>query len=80
MFTITVLAGVITFTKNTEEANDVTMDFAVETDDAVFEELVPLAFETVDTAGVAPYTRNVLVQLVDTGKQRYIHGLMAQFL
>ena len=66
LFTVTVSGAVVTLTKNAEAANDTTMSLAVVTDTAVFEELVPLGVTLVKTAGVAPYTRSVKVELVDT--------------
>lgn len=66
MFTVTVSGAVVTITKKVEAANDFYMDFSVETDTAVFEEATPLGFTLAGTQGVAPYTRDVLVQLVDT--------------
>lgn len=66
MFTVTVSGAVVTITKKVEAANDINMDFSVETDTAVFEETTPLGFTLAGTQGVAPYTRDVLVQLVDS--------------
>lgn len=67
MFTITRDGADLTFTKKTEAVNDVTMKLEVETDTAVFETETPLsATAGSPTAGVAPYTRDVLVQLVDS--------------
>jgi hypothetical protein len=67
MFSVTRSGADLTFTKKTEAVNDVTMKLEVETDTAVFETETPLsATAGSPTAGVAPYTRDVLVQLVDS--------------
>jgi hypothetical protein len=66
LFTVTVSGAVVTLTKNVEAANDDTMDFTIDTDTAEFEEDDPLEVTLEETAGVAPYTRTVKVQLVDS--------------
>lgn len=66
LFTVTVSGAVVTLTKNVEAANDDTMDFTIETGTAEFEEEDPLEVTLEETAGVAPYTRTVKVQLVDS--------------
>ena len=73
LFTVTVSGAVVTLTKNVEAANDDTMDFVVETDDAVF--ATPLTVAVVDTAGAVQYTRDVLVQLIDTSGNVHSLGL-----
>ena len=64
-FTITRSSATLTFTANDEAANDETMDFEVATDDATFDTALDTT-TTIETEGSAPYTRDVLVQLVDT--------------
>jgi len=72
-FTITRTDAVLTFTANKEAANDTSMSFHVVEDDAVFEELDPLgSVVSIETAGVAPYVRQVLVELVDTDEQLHV--------
>lgn len=64
MFTVTRSNAILTLTKKTEAANDTTMALAVETDTAEFATALSATAGS-PTAGVAPYTRDVLVQLVD---------------
>lgn len=64
-FTATVDGAVVTLTKKAEEANDETFDVAVETDTATLEEDTTFAF-AVTVEGVAPYTREVTIRLVNS--------------
>ena len=73
MFAVTVSGAVVTLTKKIEAENDDTMDFAVETDTAEFSAEDDLdAVVEITAEGVAQYTRDVLVQLVDTDSN--VHG------
>lgn len=66
-FTVTRTDAVLTFTTNLEAANDATMNFEAVTDTAVFVEGSELdVTSSIETEGVAPYVRDVTVQLVDS--------------
>jgi hypothetical protein len=72
MFTIAINSAELTFTKKTEAANDATMAFAVVTDTATFAEGSDLsATAGAKTAGVVPYTRSVLVELVTAADEKH---------
>jgi hypothetical protein len=66
-FTVTGEGAAVILTAKLEAENDLTMDIEVVEDDAVFPEGTPLAIAVVATEdGVAPYIREVTVELVDT--------------
>ena len=72
-FTVTGGTNHVILTAHTEAANDLTVDISAVTDTAVFEVGIPLSVSTtISTAGVAPYRRTVLVELVNTAGDRHI--------